>query len=153
MSDNGCRETEAASNDAEEEHTDPDETANDAKADDTTDSTATDSEEAPAQEEVGEEAEKTLGAGPSMEVDVFDMLRATIGLFIQEAWYALGVQARPGTKEVATDLRCARVAIDTTQALIEQLGDEATEEEKREFEQVLANLRVNFVRRQSQMRE
>ncbi|MGD9497475.1 MAG: DUF1844 domain-containing protein [Armatimonadota bacterium] len=90
---------------------------------------------------------------PPEEMNVFDMLRAAIPLFVQEAWIALGVLARPGTSEVKTDLRAARIAIDTTQVLIEKLGDEATSEERREFEQILTNLRMNFVRRQSKAQE
>lgn len=91
---------------------------------------------------------------PSMEdVNVFDLLRAMIPLFVQEAWVALGLQARPGAADVHTDLRCARVAIDTTQMLIEKLGDEATNEERREFDQVLTTLRVNFMRRQAKSEE
>ncbi len=86
---------------------------------------------------------------PPDDLNVFDMLRAAIGLFVQEAWIALGVQARPGTTEVHTDLHGARIAIDTTHLLIEKLGDEATAEEKREFEQIMTNLRMNFVRRQA----
>lgn len=82
-------------------------------------------------------------------MNVFDLLRAVIPLFVQEAWIALGVQARPGSTVVRTDLRCARIAIDTTQALIEKLGDEATAEERRDFEHALTNLRINFVQRQS----
>ena len=86
---------------------------------------------------------------PPDDLNVFDMLRAAIGLFVQEAWIALGVQARPGAIDVRTDLHCARIAIDTTQLLIEKLGDEATGEERREFEQLMTDLRMNFVRRQA----
>ncbi len=86
---------------------------------------------------------------PGADTDVFDMLRAAIGLFAQEAWIALGVQARYGSSETEVDLRCARIAIDTTRMLIEQLGDEATDAERREFDQLLTNLRINFVRRNS----
>ncbi len=75
------------------------------------------------------EAEAQYEPPPSPEdMNVFDLLRAMIPLFVQEAWVALGLQARPGAADVHTDLRCARVAIDTTQALIDKLGDEATEE-------------------------
>ena len=81
--------------------------------------------------------------------DVFDMLRAAISLFGQEAWIALGVQARYGASETQVDLRCARVAIDTTRMLIENLGDETTDEEQREFDQLLTNLRINYLRRKS----
>ena len=86
---------------------------------------------------------------PPDDLNVFDMLRAAIGLFVQEAWIALGVQARPGAMDVKTDLHCARIAIDTTQLLIDKLGDEATTEEQHEFEQIMTNLRLNFVRRQA----
>ncbi|MFW5866689.1 MAG: DUF1844 domain-containing protein [Armatimonadota bacterium] len=85
--------------------------------------------------------------GPPPDTDVFDMLRAAIGLFTQEAWIALGLQPRYGSGEAEMDLRCARVAIDTTQMLIEQLGDEADAEEQREFDRILTDLRVNFMRR------
>jgi len=86
---------------------------------------------------------------PPVDTDVFDMLRAAIGLFAQEAWIALGLQPRYGATETTMDLRCAKVAIDTTQMLVEQLGDEADPGEKREFERALTDLRVNFMRRKA----
>jgi hypothetical protein len=85
--------------------------------------------------------------GPPADTDVFDMLRAAIGLFAQEGWIALGLQPRYGSSDTQMDLRCAKVAIDTTQMLVEQLGDEADPDEKREFDRTLTDLRVNFMRR------
>lgn len=85
--------------------------------------------------------------GPPEDTDVFDMLRAAIGLFAQEGWIALGLQPRYGASETKIDLRCAKVAIDTTQMLVEQLGDEADPDERREFDRTLTDLRVNFMRR------
>jgi hypothetical protein len=90
---------------------------------------------------------------PPLDTDVFDMLRAAIGLFTQEAWIALGLQPRYGAGETEMDLRCAKVAIDTTQWLVEQLGDEAAEEEKRDFDRTLTDLRVNFMRRRKRAEE
>ncbi len=107
-----------------------------------------------APEEAGDEAaegEAWEEPPPPADVNVFDLLRAAIGLFVQEALIAMGVQARPGATEVATDLHCAHVAIDTTQMMIDKLGDEASAEERREFEQVMTDLRINFVRRQAKM--
>lgn len=130
-----------------------------------TDETADPAGECEAAEEVGEQGESApeedwseqgsgFDPGEAMpETDVFDMLRAAIGLFAQEAWIALGVQARYGAAETAVDLKCARIAIDTTRILVENLGDEATDEEKREFEQLLTNLRINFLRRKSKSHE
>ncbi|MFO8080525.1 MAG: DUF1844 domain-containing protein [Armatimonadota bacterium] len=90
---------------------------------------------------------------PPSDTDVFDMLRAAIGLFTQEAWIALGLQPRYGSGDTEMDLRCAKVAIDTTQLLVEQLGDEAAEEEKRDFDRILTDLRVNFMRRRKRAEE
>ncbi|MFW6438259.1 MAG: hypothetical protein ACOCZ7_04515, partial [Armatimonadota bacterium] len=71
----------------------------------------------PEAEDVFDEAPE--GAeGPPPDTDVFDMLRAAAGLFTQEAWIALGLQPRYGSGEAQMDLRCAKVAIDTTQFLV-----------------------------------
>ncbi len=102
-------------------------------------------------EEPMEGPESDAGAPP--DTDVFDMLRAAIGLFAQEAWIALGLQPRYGAAETRLDLRCAKVAIDTAQMLVEQLGEQADEVEKREFERTLTDLRVNFMRRKAKAEE
>ncbi len=119
-------------------------------------------EEAAPQEEPLNEPEEPM-EGPESDAgepgqappdtDVFDMLRAAIGLFAQEGWIALGLQPRYGASETRLDLRCAKVAIDTTQMLVEHLGDEADESEKREFERLLTDLRVNFMRRKAKAEE
>ena len=108
-------------------------------------------EEQPDEEEPPDEPEEPMegpefDAGAPPDTDVFDMLRAAIGLFAQEAWIALGLQPRYGASETRLDLRCAKVAIDTTQMLVEQLGEQADEAERREFERLLTDLRVNFMR-------
>lgn len=118
-------------------------------ADESVDSAQAASEQGP----ITEDQEFDFGDDAEADTDVFDMLRATIGLFAQEAWIGLGVQARYGSSETRVDLRCARTAIDTTRMLVEQLGDEASEQERREFDQLLTNLRINFVRRKSAVNE
>lgn len=136
--------------------TDEDRTHEDAEKDEMSEEPAeesADDAEAPPDEEPTISEEAGFGAEPPVDTDVFDMLRAAIGLFAQEAWIALGVQARYGSSETGVDLHCARIAIDTTRMLIEQLGDEATDEERREFDQLLTNLRLNFVRRKSKSEE
>jgi len=121
----------------------------------TDDERTEDTQDEPAEDEVRPESEpeEPMGEpaegpeGPPPDTDVFDMLRAAIGLFTQEAWIALGLQPRYGSGDAQMDLRCAKVAIDTTQILVEQLGEEADAEEKREFERIMTDLRVNFMRR------
>lgn len=97
--------------------------------------------EAEAREAAGAEAEM-----PPLEMNVFDLLRASVGMFAQEAWVGLGIRARPGASEVETDLRCARVAIDTLEFLLAKLADELDPDEKRAFDAELSNLRINYVR-------
>lgn len=106
----------------------------------------TEPEEEPAAETPEDEA-------PLPEVDVFDMLRMALGLFAQEAWIGLGVQARPGASETKADLRCAHVAIDMVEVIAEKLGSEADEDERRAINQMLTDLRVNFVRVSAQSKE
>ena len=98
--------------------------------------------------EVAEEAEAAAAEAemPPLEMNVFDLLRASLGMFAQEAWISLGIQARPGGSEVKTDLRCARVAIDTLEFLLAKLADEMEDEEKKAFDAELSNLRINYVR-------
>ena len=83
---------------------------------------------------------------PAPEIDVFDILRMSIGMFIQEAWIGMGVQARPGGSETSVNLRDARVAIDVIEALAGKLAEHGDADEKRTMDQVLTDLRVNFVR-------
>jgi|LSQX01.1.fsa_nt_gb hypothetical protein len=115
-------------------------------------------EETPQEEPVQEPEEPISEPGyapgePEPDTNVYDMLRAAIGLFIQEGWIALGLQPRYGASETQMDLRCAKVAIDTTQLLVEQLGGEADAAEQREFERALTDLRVNFMRRKAKAGE
>ena len=115
-----------------------------------------DDEQAPDPGEAPGEAEETPAADEGVPLDdtnVFDMLRAAIGLFVQEGWIALGLQPRYGSAETKMDLHCAKVAIDTTQILVEQLGEEATGDEKREFDRALTDLRVNFMSRKKKAEE
>ena len=98
--------------------------------------------------EVAEEAEAAAAEAemPPLEMNVFDLLRASVGMFAQEAWVGLGIQARPGVGEDKTDLRCARVAIDTLEFLVAKLADEMEDEDKKAFDAELSNLRINYVR-------
>ncbi len=86
-------------------------------------------------------------------VGFYDFLRYSAVSFAAEAWIALGVQLRPGASELETDFRAARIAIDTLEFLVGQLGEEVEPEEKQAFEAELTNLRVNYVRRSTEEKE
>ena len=63
------------------------------------------------------------------------------------------LQTRPGASETSTDLRSARIAIDVAEVIAEKLGEEADEDERRTINQILTDLRVNFVRVSSRSEE
>ncbi len=79
--------------------------------------------------------------------DVYDLLRFTLGVFLNQAWIHLGIRAAPGTTETVTDLPKARVAIDTAVLLFDKLKPQLTEQETKEIELELSNLRINFARK------
>lgn len=80
-------------------------------------------------------------------LDTVGILRFTLSLLIEQAWVQMGVQLAPGATEVTTDLRQARLAIDTVQHLREVLQADLTAEESRYLDQTLSTLRLNFVQR------
>ena len=81
------------------------------------------------------------------DLTIWDTLRFVIGLFGQHAWIDLGLVVAPGDTETRLDLAQARVAIDTLDFVVRQLEPQSTEEEKREMEHLLANLRINYVQK------
>jgi len=119
-----------------EEETEPDEAA----------------EEAAADEPVAEE-EPAVAQEPVEEVDVLDLARMTIGIFVQEAWVGMGVQARQGAAETRVDLRHARISIGMVEAIGGKLADAADDDEQRTIENLLTDLRVNFLRVSNQSEE
>ena len=98
----------------------------------------------------GPEAEEGAGEQeipPEVQLDTYGLLRMCVGMFAEQAWIHLGVRLAPGAKDTATDLPQAKLAIDTLAYLKEALGDNLGAEEKREVDQLLATLRLNFVQR------
>ncbi len=105
--------------------------------------------EEPPDEEAGAEEE----AGPTDEavtfgdLSVYDTLRFTAGLLIQQAWIQMGVQLAPGAAELKHDLVQAKVAIDSLEFVVAKLEPQLDEHEQAEYESILANLRINYVKK------
>lgn len=105
---------------------------------------------APAEEPVGETteppAEETAHATEQVSaIDVYSVLRLSIAQLAGVAWQTMGLQPDPFTKEVRKDMAQARVAIDATAALVEQLKPHIQGQEARDYQNLLADLRLNFV--------
>ena len=82
-----------------------------------------------------------------VRIDVYGLMRMMLGMFVEQAWVQMGVQLAPGAKELKTDLKQARIAIDTVNFMKDALSDNLDPTEKREVEQLLATLRMNYIQR------
>lgn len=78
-----------------------------------------------------------------------DLLRWCVSLLATSAWQAMGLIPDPATNRIESNLDDARLAIDATAGLIDHLRPRLSDPERRELENLLANLRLNFVQQKS----
>lgn len=87
------------------------------------------------------------GAEPQMQFDTYGLLRLMLNMLAEQAWVEMGLRMAPGSTDLRTDLKQARLAIDTLAYLKDALAENLQAAEKRELDQLLATLRMNFVQR------
>jgi len=107
-------------------------------------------EEAPPETPPAEDAptdEPPAEDGERPDIDVYSLLRMSIGMYAQQAWVHLGLVKDPYKDTTEMNLPMAQIAIDTVAFMAEKLGDELDEGEKREMDSLLTNLRINFAQR------
>jgi hypothetical protein len=68
-----------------------------------------------------------------------------ISMLNGKAWEYLGLIMNPETKEINKNLKKAKIAIDTVAFLYEQIKDDLNPEDFKRIENLLANLRMNYV--------
>jgi len=68
-----------------------------------------------------------------------------ISMLSGKAWEYLGLIMNPETKEINKDLKKAKIAIDTVAFLYDQIKDDLNPEDFKRIENLLANLRMNYV--------
>lgn len=83
---------------------------------------------------------------PPMEVTVQGVLRFSIEMLSNRAWVSMGLSPNPMTGKIERDLDEARRAIDVLGALAPHVEAGAEPQEKRDLRNLLADLRVNFLR-------
>jgi hypothetical protein len=86
---------------------------------------------------------------PETDLTISDLVRIFILELQTRALIHMGLVPNPATRLVAKDLSQARLAINSMAALIEQLSPLATATERDELQQLLASLRLHFVRQTS----
>ncbi len=68
-----------------------------------------------------------------------------ISMLNGKAWEYLGLIMNSETKEINKDLKKAKIAIDTVAFLYDQIKDDLNPEDFKRIENLLANLRMNYV--------
>ncbi len=81
------------------------------------------------------------------DITVYSLLRMSIGMYIEQAWVHLGLRMDPNKNKVEQNLPYAKVAIDTVEFMTRQLQPDLDENERKELDLLLANLRMNYVQR------
>ncbi|KAA0225040.1 MAG: hypothetical protein AKCLJLPJ_01321 [Fimbriimonadales bacterium] len=79
-------------------------------------------------------------------VSVYDLVASALYALVDIAWVKMGLQPDPLTRQPATDMAEARLAIDVAAQLAEALDPKLTDDERRQIQALLSNLRINFVR-------
>ncbi len=68
-----------------------------------------------------------------------------ISMLSGKSWEYLGLIMNPETKEMNKDLKKAKIAIDSIAFLYDQIKDDLNPEDFKRVENLLANLRMNYV--------
>ncbi len=79
-------------------------------------------------------------------IPVKDLLLMTILSLEGKAWAYLGLTAHPETQKTKKDLVEARLAIDSIETIFKFIEPQLTNEEKKDIQVRLTNLRLNFVK-------
>lgn len=85
------------------------------------------------------------GETPPPDIDTLTLVHLFIGELGARTWMHLGLLQNPVTKLVVKDLPQARLAIDCVAALIEKIGPEISDDERRDYRRLLNDLRMNYV--------
>ena len=84
---------------------------------------------------------------PEKGISVYDLMGVSLDQFIEVAWVKMGWRPDPITGGEATDMEEAKVAIDMANRLAEWLDPHLEGEDKRRVQQLLTDLRMNYIRK------
>ena len=110
--------------------------------------TKTEPKEPPAEPEEPIEPSKEEEPAPQVvdisALPVWHIIPFFIRILDNVAWQKMGLVVNPMTQEIEKDLDQARVAIDSYEALLNQLGAQIEPDAKEALESRLADLKLNF---------
>ena len=85
------------------------------------------------------------------DFSVQDYLRQFVSLLASQVWLRLGLVVNPATNKQETDLPQARLGITVLEYMIDQLEPFLEPAEKKEYETLEANLKLNYVQREAEL--
>ncbi len=92
------------------------------------------------------EESRTQQAGQTPEpIDVSSFLAMVVQQMAELAWQKMGLQPDPITNAIARDMEQAKLAIDAAAALAPVLEAKLDDEDKRQIQNLVRDLRVNYV--------
>jgi Domain of unknown function (DUF1844) len=104
------------------------------------------SQEAPAKAPAGEAPSEGAPQESLPKADVYVLLQVSVMQFAALAWQKMGLRADPFTNQIEKDVDQARLAIDTVAALLDKLLPHLQGQQARDFQSMLTDLRLNFVK-------
>ena len=84
---------------------------------------------------------------PEKGISVYDLMGVSLDQFIEVAWVKMGLRPDPITRAEATDMEEAKVAIDMANRMAEILDPHLEDEDRRRVQQMLTDLRMNYIRK------
>lgn len=84
---------------------------------------------------------------PEQGVSVYDLMGVSLDQFIEVAWVKMGLRPDPLTGKEAMDMNEAKVAIDMANRMAEALDPHLGDEDRRRVQQLLTDLRMNYIRK------
>ena len=88
-------------------------------------------------------------AGREVDANAMTLVASCLNVLAAKAWEALGLVPSPATKQVERNLDDAQLAIDAAAALAEVVRPRVPDADRREIENLIATLRLNFVEQKS----
>jgi hypothetical protein len=101
----------------------------------------------PETEDTGETSQEQESAPQMVDISalpVWQIIPFFIRILDQVAWQKMGLIVNPMTQQIEKDLEQARVAIDSFEALLNQLSEHIEPESKKALTSRLADLKLNF---------
>ncbi len=85
---------------------------------------------------------------PQVAPTVYDHLTLMLDQMVSVAWQKIGLHPDMVTGKIEPNLSDARVAIDVAQYLVSCLETQVDDEDKRQLQSIIRDLKINFVQQQ-----